>query len=478
MPTKKAIIIARTIPVVVAAAGLIAILLWIRTQASFDLHKRVPQADQTIQQVSGEESAGSKILQGSLEKFTDVAASDLPGAWPRFRGANFDNIARTNGQKEFTPARQWPADGPKAIWSVEMGEGYAGAAIASGRVYVLDYDRNQQADVLRCLSLADGRDIWRYSYPVKVKRNHGMSRTVPAISDKYVVSLGPKCHVTCLDSTTGKLYWMIDLVKEYGSKVPPWYAGQCPLLDGERVILAPAGKQALLIAVHADTGKVIWQSENPHNWSMTHSSIIPMEWAGKKMYLYCAGGGVVGVSADDGKILWETDEWKISIANIPSPVILEDGRIFLSGGYNAGSMMLQLSDGPDISARILYRLPPEVFGCPQQSPIYYEGYLYGVRPDEELVCLDPAGNVVWTSTSAYHFGLGSYMIVDGIIYVLNDTGLLTMALASPAGFHLLGQAKVLSGTDSWGPMAFAGGRLILRDLTSMVCLDVTGAGSN
>jgi len=470
---KKTIIIARSIPLVVTTAGLFAIWLWIKTPAPFELHQRLPQPDQAVTQAPDEQLTGSKITQGKLESFPDVAPSDLPGSWPRFRGANFDNIARSEGQPQFSPARRWPADGPKILWSVEMGEGYAGAAIASGRIYVLDYDRNQQADVLRCLSLADGRNIWRYSYPVRVKRNHGMSRTVPAVSDKYVVSLGPKCHVTCLDSATGKLYWMIDLVKEYGSKVPPWYAGQCPLLDGERVILAPAGKTALLMAVQADTGKVLWQSENPHNWSMTHSSIMPMQWAGKKMYLYCAGGGVVAVSADDGKILWQTDEWKISIANIPSPVILEGGRIFLSGGYNAGSMMLQLSDGPELTPKILYRLPPEVFGSPQQSPIYYEGYLYGVRPDEELTCLDPAGNVVWTSTGAHHFGLGSYMIVDGIIYVLNDTGLLTMAQASPAGFHLLGQAQVLSGTDSWGPMAFTSGRLILRDLTTMTCLDVT-----
>ena len=39
-------------------------------------------------------------------------------------------------------------------------------------------------------------------------------------------------------------------------------------------------------------------------------------------------------------------------------------------------------------------------------------------------------------------------------------------------FELVDQRQVLDGHDSWGPMAFAGGRLILRDLKHMICLNV------
>ena len=72
-----------------------------------------------------------------------------------------------------------------------------------------------------------------------------MSRTVPAVTDKYLVALGPKCHVSCLDPATGKPYWLIDLVWQFGATVPPWYAGQCPLIDGDRAILAPGGDALL-----------------------------------------------------------------------------------------------------------------------------------------------------------------------------------------------------------------------------------------
>ena len=150
------------------------------------------------------------------------------------------------------------------------------------------------------------------------------------MTDKVVVALGPKCHVVCLNSTTGELLWGLDLVRRYGTTIPPWYAGQCPLIDGGAVILAPGGRDALLLALDSQTGKVRWQTPNPHGWKMTHSSLMPMEFAGERMYVYCANNGVVGVSAKDGAILWETTDWKISIATVPSPLILDGGRIFLT----------------------------------------------------------------------------------------------------------------------------------------------------
>jgi outer membrane protein assembly factor BamB len=293
------------------------------------------------------------------------------------------------------------------------------------------------------------------------------------VTDKLVVGIGPKCHVVCLDARTGELKWGSDLVREHGATVPPWYAGQCPLLDGNAVILAPGGKTALLIALDAETGKVIWETPNPRGWKMTHSSIMPMEFAGERLYVYCADKGVVGVSATNGAMLWETTEWKISIANVPSPLPLEGGRLFLSGGYNAGSLMLQLKkDGDQFSVQTLFRLQPEIFGATQHTPIYYENHIYGVRPDGRFVCLTPEGKTVWASDSGQQFGLGPFLLAEGLIFAVNDSGLLRLIEATPEKYKLLGQAQVLKGRESWGPLALAGGRLLARDLTRIVCLEV------
>jgi outer membrane protein assembly factor BamB len=397
----------------------------------------------------------------------------LGGTWSRFRGDGLDAIA----SQAANVSRQWSEVGPPKLWQLELGEGYAGAAIWRGRAFVMDYDREKKEEALRCLSLDDGREIWRYSYPHSLKRDHGVTRIVPAVTSNSVIAMGPKCHVLCVEINTGNLRWSIDMVRDYGATVPPWYTGQCPLVDGERVILAPTGTNSLVLAVDILSGKVLWRTPNPRGWKMTHSSVMPVEFAGKRMFVYCASGGVVGVSAEDGAILWDTTDWKISIATVPCPLDLGQGRIFLTGGYSAGSMLLQLKEvGERITPEVALRLKAEVFGATQHAPIFHDGHLFGVRADGRFVCLGLDGKVVWTSEPGSNFGLGSFIMVNDVIFALNDGGTLHLIEATPSAYRPLTKARVLEGPESWAPMAFADGRLIARDLHRMVCLDVAGRG--
>ncbi|HBF33319.1 TPA: polyvinylalcohol dehydrogenase [Candidatus Sumerlaeota bacterium] len=399
--------------------------------------------------------------------------SALPGDWPQLRGPARDNI----GQSKIALKTNWPAGTtPPVLWRVSMGEGHAGATIHNGCVYVVDYDRARQMDAIRCLSLDDGTEIWRYSYPVEIKRNHGMSRTVPVVTDDYVVSIGPLCHVHCLDAKTGKVIWKKDMTKEYATEVPPWYAGQCPILDGKNLLLAPGGKP-LLLSLDLATGNEVWRTApDLDGMGMTHTSITIAEIGGVRQLVYCTKQGVVGLAAADGKLLWKDPAWKNGIANVPTPVWLGDDRIYFSCGYGTGGMMLKVSpDGSGFKVDELYRKKPEEFGSDQQTPIFYKGYLYDVLPKpSELACMAPDGKRMWASGES-RFGLGPYMIVNDLLLAVNDeTGELTIAKADPAAYQELAKMPLLKGHDAWAPMAFAEGRLILRDLTEMICVDLGG----
>lgn len=452
------------LPCVFVLAGILTMGAWLDPGSTVRVSKREPDS------ASGGAGQARGARPGPVGQLTqgNGKPAELPGDWPCFRGRQRDNI----NTESVRLARSWPADGPRALWSLDVGEGYAGAAVWSGRVYLLDYDRDKQRDVLRCLSLGDGAEIWRYGYAVAVKRNHGMSRTVPAVTEKYVVVLGPKCHVTCLESTTGKSLWSKDLVSEFGTVVPPWYAGQCPLIEEDKAILAPGG-DALLAAVDCATGQVAWRTPNPRGWNMTHSSVVPMVLGDRRTYVYCGSGGVAGVDAESGELLWETTAWTIKIATVASPMPLEDGRLFCAGGYAAGSVMLRLkAEGGKFTPEEVFRLKESVFGAAQHTPVVYDGNIYGVRPNGEAACLDLDGKVLWTSGTGQRFGLGPFLIADGLLIALGDNGKLSLMEASPGEFKLLAQAQVLSGHEAWAPMALAGGRLIVRDLTRMVCLDL------
>jgi outer membrane protein assembly factor BamB len=302
-----------------------------------------------------------------------------------------------------------------------------------------------------------------------------MSRTVPAVADGFVVTIGPRCHVLCADAVTGAFRWGLDLVAKYGTKVPGWYTGQCPLIEKGRAILAPAGSK-MMIAVDCATGKVAWETPNPDKWRMTHSSIVPMMVDDTRMYVYCASGGVVGVAAETGHVLWKTTGWTVTMATTPSPVPVGEGRVFLCGGYGAGAVMLRVERaGETWTVKEDFRLPPGVFGSEQQTPILYRGYIYGIKENGEMVCLAPSGKVIWRSGRLNRFGekgRGPYLAADGLLLALDSDGLLTLVDAVPQGFRALARHRVLRGHEAWGPMALAGGRLLARDLKRMVCVDL------
>jgi outer membrane protein assembly factor BamB len=400
----------------------------------------------------------------------DGRPAALGGDWPQFRGPRRDAISR----EAVGLARDWPEGGPKVLWRRRLGRGHAGPVVRNGRVYLLDYDEAAGQDVLRCMSLADGRDIWRYAYPVRITFDHGFTRTVPAVADGHVVTLGPKAHVLCLDANSGRPRWAMDLRRQLGTEIPAWYAGQCPLIDDGRAILAPAGPNVLMTAVACRSGEVAWQTPNPMGWSMTHSSIAVATLAGHRTYVYCGSEGVVGVAADDGRILWQTTAWSIKIATVATPVPVGDDRLLLAGGYRRGAMMLGLdAEGDRIVPRVRYELTWRQFGARQHTPILYQGNLYGVRPNGEMACLAPGGRLRWTSGQSYDFGLGPYLIADGLIFAMDPRGVLTVAEADADVWRPLARATVIpDARDAWAPMAIAGGRLLARDLTQMVCLDV------
>lgn len=464
--------ISGAIPVIIGVAGIVAMYVWLSGDVIDEFDPRLPGADGRPKTV-GDANEPVKIA-GELIK-SDGVPADLPGAWPRFRGSELDAISK----EDVKLARTWPEQGPDVLWSIPLGEGYAGAAVLAGRVYLIDYDDENKADAIRCLSLGDGKEIWRYSYPLVVRRDHGKSRGVPTVTDKYLVAMGPKCHVTCLDSTTGEFRWMFNLVKEFKTKIPKWYTAQCPLIEDGKAVVAPGG-DALMMAVDCNSGEIVWKTPNPDGWVMTHSSIVPMEFNSKRFYIYCGGdqvkGGVVGVSAEDGTVLWKYEQWKVRF-NVPVPVVVPPDRIFLTAGYSQtpkGCTMLRLteSDGK-IAVQSEFLHSTDVFGSIQQSPILYDGHIYGIRPDEQLVCLDLSGSVVWTSTSANKFGFGPYTVADGLMYVMNGSGKLSLVQPGPSGYVQLAQADVMEGHETWGPMAIASGRLIVRDLNRMMCLDVS-----
>lgn len=444
-----------------------------------DPTKSLSQSNPGMDNVGVDAAESIKVNIGEFfERFTGDAPATKEN-WPRFRGADFDNIAKTKVKL----IDKFPENGPPILWQHELGEGHAGAAIYDGLVYILDYNEEKRADMLRCFTLDKGIEVWRRWYKVGIKRNHGISRTVPAVTEDYILTIGPKCHVMCVNRKSGDFLWGIDIEKEYQSEIPLWYTGQCPLIDNDVAIIATGGK-SLMIGVDCKTGEVLWETPNPNNWLMSHASIMPFSFRGQKMYVYPAIGGICGIGAEgenQGKVLWESAKWNPNVV-APSAVCMPDGKIFLTAGYGAGSMVLQLSENNGkFSVEVLEEYKPvNGLASEQQTVVNWEGRLFGILPKDagprrnQFVCVDPVNcqEMVWTSGKTHRFGLGPYFIADGKFWLLNDDGTLVIIEASTQEYKQLDEFKLLDGHDAWAPLALVDGYLVLRDSKTLMCIDI------
>lgn len=431
-------------------------------------------APQVVETVTAAVEIGSYFEQVTIP---NSSVTDHPSGWESFRGRDRSNIVESKTPLTTTLSSE------RILWDREVGEGHAGVAISSGIVYLLDYNETLKKEYLVTFDLYTGGEIWRRGYDLDIKRNHGFSRSVPAIYDNYVLTIGVEGHVMCVDKVTGDFIWGLDMAKEYGAKTPGWYASQCPYLtDRGTVILAPSG-DILLTEIEFATGDVLFETKNSTEFSLSHSSVMPMEILGTEMFVYSSIGGVSGVSAEEdnrGDLLW-TQEWYPAVV-APSPIQVTESNIYLTAGYGSGSRVFELTynDEKWETKVISDNRADQAMACEQQTPILYNERLYGIMPKdarslrEQFVYSDLNGEIEKTAGNEFSFGLGPFVLANGNFYVLKDSG--ELYIIEPENLEVLDHLQIFDGHDAWGPIAISGKYMILRDSTTIKCLDI-GADS-
>jgi outer membrane protein assembly factor BamB len=402
-----------------------------------------------------------------------LATCALAADWPQFLGPQRDGVV--HDAKGL--ARSWPATGPKHVWETPVGPGYAGAAIYGDSVLLLDREDNAR-DVLRRISLADGKDVWRRPYDAPGKFDHNGDRSTPATDGNLVFAISPFGTVRAVKFSDGSPVWQGDLLKDWDAKQSMYGVATSPLLYGDWVVMMPWGKKAALVALEKATGKLVWATPNPRGIEQEYQSPVPMTLDGQEMILATGRQGyLIGADARTGKQLFEYNGFPKVGWHIASPLPISDGRIFLTGGYGAGCVMLKVQrQGDQYSVTELFKNLSLGSTCAQ--PLLWNGYLYGNCYDVGggLRCITLDGQVKWDSRKNHGptFNLGSVFIADGLIYVINGSnGDITMVEATPEGYKQLGKSPLLAEPEPWAPMAYKDGKLIARDMHKMVCLDMT-----
>jgi outer membrane protein assembly factor BamB len=401
------------------------------------------------------------LLAAGLLLTCTAAASD----WPSFRGPNRDGISKETGLLQ-----QWSEKGPAIAWTAKnLGLGHGAPTIAGGQVFGLG--TRDGKDGVWAIKESDGSEVWftPIDEPKSPNQNNGPSGS-PTVHRGKVYALSSRGKLVCLDAATGKETWRVDFVKDLGGSIQKWGYTESVLIDGDKLICTPGGKNTLA-ALDPASGKVIWKVAVPKADAAQYSSPIVAEIAGQRQYIQFVKGGVVAVAASDGAFLWRYDAPANGVANCSTP-IEHDGHVFAASNYGVGGGLVALTRSDEkFDAKQVY------FTKQMQNHhggmVLVDGYLYG-DGGGSLRCIEfKTGKVAWEERT----GKGSITYADGHLYFRDESsGSLWLIEANPQEYTQKGKFKQTerSTERAWAYPVIANGRLYVRDQQLMHSYDVKG----
>jgi outer membrane protein assembly factor BamB len=428
--------------------------------------------------------------------------------WPQWLGPQRDGVWRETGILE-----RFPSGGPKVRWRIPLGGGYAGPAIAGGRVYVTDkklvggaqdpdnpFQRSNAPckERVLCLDEASGKELWKHEYDCKYTISYPCGpRATPVVHDGKVYTLGAMGDLYCLDAGSGKPIWSKNFPRDYKAPVPLWGFAAHPLLDGDKLICLVGGRDSIVVAFDRNTGQEKWRSLSFERANTELGYAPPMIYSvgGQRQLIIWHPEAVNGLDPETGKVYW-SQEFRLQ-ANLAIPTPRLDGdRLLVSSFYN-GSMLLRLSGNPP-TASVVWRSQgrgerPEAtdkLHSIMSTPFIRDGYIYGVCSYGELRCLKlDDGQRVWQDLRAtgnvrqqkdQERWANAFLTPQGERWFLfNEKGDLIIARLTPKGYEEIDRAHILEPTGRaqarkivWSHPAFANKSVFARNDKEIVCVSL------
>ena len=415
------------------------------------------------------------ILSVSLLGATTRQLRATVNDWPQFRGVHRDGRSADTGL-----LKEWPKEGPLLVWRINgLGRGYSGVSVAGDRIFTMG-DRNKVQWVI-ALDRATGQEAW--STPIGAEWPDGGPRCTPTIDGQNLYALGPHGDLVCLTTDTGKLIWRKSLPQDFGgAMMSGWGYSESPLVDGDKLICTPGGKDAAMVALDKKNGHLLWKAALPDIGARGHdgagySSIVISKAGGIRQYVQMMGRGVVSVAADNGRFLWGYNRIANGTANITSPMVADD-YVFCTTSYGTGSALLQLtstSDKKGIQAHEVYFLEGGEFQNHHGGVVLVDGYLYGGHGQNagSPTCIEmKTGKILWKQRGPGG-GSASVTYADGHLYFRYEDGVMALIEATPKELKVKSTFKLPTHDGpSWPYPVIAGGLLYLRHGDSLLCYDL------
>jgi len=382
--------------------------------------------------------------------------------WPQFLGP------RRDGSYAGEISSAWPKEGPVRTWQKNVGDGFAGPAVADGKVFI--FHRSGNEEKLDCLEANTGKPIWSVGYAatyVDSFRFDPGPRAVPTVAEGRVFTYGADGMISATDVRSGKTLWRIDAQKEFASK-KGWFGRACsPLVVGDLVMINVGGEGAGIVALDVANGKLRWKaSKDEASYSSPTLAVVN----GKTNALFVTRHEFIGLDPATGKMFFQYPFGPTEDASVTAATPLVNGNlVFLSACYGAGSTALRIEN----------EKPAKVWASEDAMLNHYAtcvhrgDLLFGFDGRQEqrpaFACIDwKTGKTVWRQAA---FGAGSVLIAGDRLLILLESGELVLVEANGGAYKELQRAQVL-GSGGRAYPALADGFLYARDKNKLVRLDL------
>ncbi|MEZ5403362.1 MAG: PQQ-binding-like beta-propeller repeat protein [Bryobacteraceae bacterium] len=374
--------------------------------------------------------------------------------WTDYRGPN-----RLGIYAEGPILTEWPAEGLTQLWKQPIGGGYGGFVVADGLLYTIEQRRDQE--VVAAYDIGAGREKWTNSWKAFFQESMGGDgpRTTPVYDGGRLYALGAEGELRCLNAGTGKLIWSKNILKENGASNLMWAMSASPLVVGEKLIVLPGGPEKSVVAYEKATGKFLWGSQDDEQ---AYVSPMVMTLGGKRQLVVISATRAMGMTIDEGRVLWEVPWVTEYHVNATQPLKVSDNRVLLSAGYGHGSALVELTPKDDaFETKVVWQ--NNRMKTKFNPPVLFEGNVYGL--DEGILqCIDAGtGEQKWKGG---RYGYGQVLLASGRLVVLSERGELALVKAAPAAYEEIAKFQAIEG-KTWNTHAIADGVVYVRNAEEM-----------
>ena len=373
----------------------------------------------------------------------------------------------------------WPKNGPEKMWSnEELPKGYSAVSFSNNTIFLTGND--EVNDILIALDTY-GKIKWQTPYGRKWKGSNPEARCTPTVEGTRVYVSSGLGDLACVDAVSGSIIWSVKASEIYKGTYGSWGIAESPLIDGQKLYYTPGGPETTTIALDKQTGDLIWKSESIND-APAYVSPILINYEDKKLIINVSLHYVFAVDASDGSILWKIKHSEVTttenLAAVRTDILCvtplyHEGRIYITGGYDHGGLMLNLKDSGN-SVDVVWT--DKVLDVHHGGVVLVNGYIYGSN-----WLSNSRGNwccIEWESGKKMYEEnwkcKGSVISAEGMLYIYEErSGFVGLLKADPEKFEIISSFKVTKGSGPhWAHPVIRNGNLFIRHGNALMVYNI------